>query len=192
MQTWKSSCPEPVSSVTVNQTTINMGDGDVDVFEQETLTLTNTTGNEYTAELSRLPYTDDWLRIYLNGVLLVAGTDYTRNLKTITFTFTEDFVSGEEQVTAAYLGTDYARLESAIQPGMIVPAATAGTYEFIGFLPCDGASYLRTAKPALFAAIGTSYGVGDDDPNTFNVPDLTASVVDGGLVSGTINAWIKE
>ncbi len=38
-----------------------------------------------------------------------------------------------------------------------------------GWLWCDGASYLRTDYPALFAEIGTTYGSADGDH--FNVPD---------------------
>ena len=39
-----------------------------------------------------------------------------------------------------------------------------------GWLLCDGAAVSRTTYAALFAAIGTAYGVGDNS-TTFNVPD---------------------
>ncbi len=39
-----------------------------------------------------------------------------------------------------------------------------------GYLICDGTSYLRSAQPLLFAAIGTAYGTADG--THFNVPDL--------------------
>lgn len=45
--------------------------------------------------------------------------------------------------------------------GGVVPA---------GWLACDGAAVSRTLYAALFAAIGTMYGVGDG-ATTFNVPD---------------------
>jgi len=38
------------------------------------------------------------------------------------------------------------------------------------YLLCDGASYLRTTWPELFAVIGTAYGAVDS--THFNVPDL--------------------
>lgn len=38
------------------------------------------------------------------------------------------------------------------------------------WLLCDGASYLRTAWPELFAVIGVAFG--SDDVDHFNVPDL--------------------
>ena len=39
------------------------------------------------------------------------------------------------------------------------------------WLECDGAAYLRSAYPALFSEIGTTYGAGDGS-TTFNVPDF--------------------
>ena len=39
-----------------------------------------------------------------------------------------------------------------------------------GFLLCDGAEISRTDYAALFAKIGTTFGVGDDE-TTFNLPD---------------------
>ena len=39
-----------------------------------------------------------------------------------------------------------------------------------GFLLCDGTAYSRTTYARLFAAIGTTYGVGDGS-TTFNVPN---------------------
>jgi len=51
------------------------------------------------------------------------------------------------------------------------------------FLPCDGASYLRSDYPDLFAAIGTVYGAVDG--SHFSVPDLRGrSPVGAGTGSG--------
>jgi microcystin-dependent protein len=47
------------------------------------------------------------------------------------------------------------------------PTATAPT----GYLLCAGAAVSRTTYAALYAVIGTTYGVGDGT-TTFNVPDL--------------------
>jgi len=46
-----------------------------------------------------------------------------------------------------------------------------------GVLPCDGRAVSRAAYRALFAAIGTTYGAGDDGATTFNVPDLRGRAV---------------
>jgi len=40
-----------------------------------------------------------------------------------------------------------------------------------GFLECNGAAVSRSTYAALFAIVGTTYGVGDGS-STFNVPDL--------------------
>lgn len=55
-------------------------------------------------------------------------------------------------------------------PGVIkmYGASTAPT----GYLNCDGSAVSRTTYAALFAIIGTTYGVGDGS-STFNLPNLT-------------------
>lgn len=47
-----------------------------------------------------------------------------------------------------------------------------------GWLRCDGSAASRTTYPALFAAIGTTYGAGDGS-TTFNLPDLRGEFVRG-------------
>ncbi|MEQ1733867.1 MAG: phage tail protein [Bacteroidia bacterium] len=47
-----------------------------------------------------------------------------------------------------------------------------------GYLECNGAAVSRTTYAALFAAIGTLYGVGDGS-TTFNVPDLRGEFIRG-------------
>jgi microcystin-dependent protein len=58
------------------------------------------------------------------------------------------------------------------------PTATAPT----GYLLCAGAAVSRTTYAALYAVIGTTYGVGDGT-TTFNVPDLRGRMPFG--VSGS-------
>lgn len=69
-------------------------------------------------------------------------------------------------------------LSNAIQSlivslGITVPTGTildfGGSTAPNGYLLCNGASYLRTAQPALFAVVGTTYG--SSSGTTFNVPD---------------------
>jgi microcystin-dependent protein len=52
-------------------------------------------------------------------------------------------------------------------------------------LACDGAAYSRTTYSALFAKIGTRYGVGDGT-TTFNVPDRRGEFV-RGFANGSAN-----
>lgn len=63
-----------------------------------------------------------------------------------------------------------------VNTGLVVPWGNNSTPS--GFLDCDGAAVSRTTYSALFAVIGTTYGVGDGS-TTFNVPDLTDKVVVG-------------
>jgi len=51
----------------------------------------------------------------------------------------------------------------------------AGTAAPSGWALCDGSLFSRSTFSQLFAAIGTSYGVGDGS-TTFNVPDLRGKV----------------
>ena len=47
-----------------------------------------------------------------------------------------------------------------------------------GWLLCDGSAISRTTYSALFAVIGTTYGVGDNS-TTFNIPNMKGKVVVG-------------
>ena len=64
----------------------------------------------------------------------------------------------------------------------MVPSGTvlyfAGRTAPAGWLKANGAAVSRTAYAALFAAIGTTYGVGDGR-NTFNLPDLRGEFIRG-------------
>jgi microcystin-dependent protein len=72
-----------------------------------------------------------------------------------------------------------------------VPIGTAidfcGTALQPGFLACDGTAVSRTTYALLFAAIGTTWGVGDGS-TTFNLPDFRrkTSIGSGGTGSAVI------
>lgn len=53
-----------------------------------------------------------------------------------------------------------------------------------GWLLCDGTAVSRTTFAALFAVLGTAYGVGDGS-TTFNLPDLRQRFPMGKAASGT-------
>lgn len=61
----------------------------------------------------------------------------------------------------------------SIEVGTIMPWSDASIPT--GYLECDGSAVSRTTYAALFAVIGTTYGVGDGT-TTFNVPDLQDNV----------------
>ena len=56
----------------------------------------------------------------------------------------------------------------------------------VGYLLCNGDSYVRADYVNLFAVIGVAFGVGDDDPNTFNVPDMQNRFPKGAGTLGEI------
>ena len=68
------------------------------------------------------------------------------------------------------------QLNAAVPPGAIFPYAGATAPP--GFLLCDGSAVNRTTQAALFAAIGTAWGVGDGS-TTFNLPDLRGQFLRG-------------
>lgn len=65
---------------------------------------------------------------------------------------------------------------SGFPPGAII--AFGGDTPPAGWLLCDGAAVSRATYPQLFAAIGLSYGVGDNS-STFHLPDLRGRFLRG-------------
>ncbi len=68
----------------------------------------------------------------------------------------------------------------------------AGSSAPSGWISCDGTAISRTTYAALFAIVGTTYGVGDGS-TTFNLPDLQGRIPVGsgagsGLTSRTLGA----
>ncbi len=64
----------------------------------------------------------------------------------------------------------------ASPPGSVLHVATATPPA--GWLKANGSAISRTAYSALFAVIGTTYGVGDGS-TTFNLPDLRGEFIRG-------------
>ena len=77
------------------------------------------------------------------------------------------------------------------QPVPLVPVGTIVAFGHgstpEGYTRCAGQSLVRATYPALFAAIGTAFGAGDDAGNTFAAPDLSDKVIIGqGDTNSTI------
>ncbi len=83
--------------------------------------------------------------------------------------------------------TQYAEAvaDARVPIGMMLPCATETARK--NFLLCDGSAVSRDTYSALFAVIGTKYGVGDGS-TTFNLPNYNVSgrFVQGGTVAGTV------
>ena len=60
-----------------------------------------------------------------------------------------------------------------------------------GYLLCDGSAISRTTYSALFAAIGTLYGVGDGS-STFNLPNFNDRIPQGRGNRGDVGAMLAE
>ena len=71
--------------------------------------------------------------------------------------------------------------QQLIPPGVIMPYG--GTAAPIGYLLCDGTSYLRATYANLFSAIGTAFGAADG--THFNVPDMRGQFLRGVTGSST-------
>jgi microcystin-dependent protein len=96
--------------------------------------------------------------------------------------------SGSGAVAGAYFNASGCIVSgSTIPVGTILPYA--GSVAPTGYLLATGAAVSRTgATAALFAVIGTTYGVGDG-VNTFNIPDLRGIFMKGcGTSSKLCNA----
>lgn len=128
------------------------------------------------------------------------ATDYTYALKILASGTTPTIVAGVVDVyrEIGHCGWDGAKIlwvQQTVpvvgpQPGMemvgdlILSAAAARP----GCLLCDGSAISRTGiYSALFAAIGTAYGVGDG-ATTFNLPDFRGRTLVGAGAGGGLSA----
>jgi microcystin-dependent protein len=95
----------------------------------------------------------------------------------ITWSVVDDPGNNEVEVSAVAGGA------AAAPPGAVLGFAGAAAPS--GWLLCDGTSYLTATYPALFAAIGYTWG--GAGPN-FNVPDMArrTMVGSGGVGTGTL------
>tara|TARA_Y100000592_G_scaffold95310_1_gene161536 strand:+ start:635 stop:1222 length:588 start_codon:yes stop_codon:yes gene_type:complete len=84
-------------------------------------------------------------------------------------------MSNYEATRYDFSGANLTGIEG-IPTATIVPWTSASVPS--GFLECDGAAVSRSTYSALFAIIGTTYGVGDG-ASTFNVPNLADNVAIG-------------
>lgn len=106
--------------------------------------------------------------------------------------------------SADFASTTLAGSAALLMPtGVVLPFA--GSSAPSGWLACDGTAISRTTYATLFAAISTSYGVGDGS-TTFNLPDFrgrfprfndamfggTAASRDTGRVHGSAQGFLTS
>lgn len=91
--------------------------------------------------------------------------------------------TGNMTLTAGnFTMTDTSKTHSLIPAGCV--QWYAGSSAPSGWLECDGSAISRTTYAALFAAIGTAFGVGDGS-TTFNLPDQARRTLVGKGGAGT-------
>lgn len=101
-----------------------------------------------------------------------AGPVYVPVGGTIELTYTGEVAASFESGTIrGFVDQGYitAEIQGAVPPGTLT--MFAGTTAPTGYLICNGSAVSRTTYALLFAAIGTTWGVGDGS-TTFNLPDL--------------------
>lgn len=86
------------------------------------------------------------------------------------------FYNTTDQTIYAHNGSAWAVAESSLPAGTVVQWTTNTAPG--NWLICDGTAVSRTTYATLFAAIGTTYGVGNGS-TTFNLPDMRGRVVVG-------------
>ena len=104
-----------------------------------------------------------------NAIQTAVATKADTNSPTLTGTpFAPTATAGTNTTQIATTAFVQAAGSSLLPPGVILPYA--GTATPAGFLLCSGAAVSRTTYANLYAAIGTTYGVGDGS-TTFNLPN---------------------
>ncbi len=125
------------------------------------------TGQTVEAAQVNVPFDD--VQSMLSQVLVktgVAPMEGTLNMNGFPLTGLKD---GVVTTDAATVG----QLHLLVPPGSLIDYA--GTNPPAGWLLCYGQEISRTAYSALFAAIGTIYGAGNNS-TTFNIPDMRGRV----------------
>ena len=134
--------------------------------------------------LSATPVSENNTWVAVSGVYQQKDT-YSVSGTTLTFSAAPP--SGTDNIEVVTVGSVSVGTASAVTSD-VIPTGTvwtyAGTTAPTGWLFCDGTAISRTTYAALFAAIGTTYGVGDGS-TTFNLPDTKGRVIAGKEASET-------
>lgn len=92
----------------------------------------------------------------------------------------KSYIDSTKNALLSLISSVQSSLQNSINGLEFVPAGTvfyhAASTAPSGFLVCDGSSVLTTSYPALFAAIGYSYG---GSGTSFNLPDLRGEFIRG-------------
>lgn len=120
---------------------------------------------------------EEAVRTAAGQAVLLTGAQTVRGAKTFSDglkTATPAATSNDTSVAT----TEFVRraVDSSVPSGAVMYFAMQAAPA--GWLKADGSAVSRTQYPALFAAIGTTYGAGDGR-STFNLPDLRGEFIRG-------------
>lgn len=104
-----------------------------------------------------------------NAVVKLSGDQSVAGVKT----FSSFPVTPSSTPTTNYQVANKKYVDDALPAGVFIPYG--GSSAPTGWLLCDGSAVSRTTYAALFTAIGTAYGVGDNS-TTFNLPNLKGKI----------------
>ncbi len=109
-----------------------------------------------------------------------------KDVKVALAALTAGMITAGQMITVTYDGTQF-QMQAESPASIGVGSVMAWTTSTIpaGWLECTGAAVSRSTYSALYAAIGTTYGVGDGS-TTFNLPDYRGYFLrgqDGGAAS---------
>lgn len=113
----------------------------------------------------------------VDGQSPIAAADVNNQVNTIVSEFNGNIEAANVKDSTLTL----AKLAAAVQAALVPAGAMteyAGSSAPTGWLLCDGSAVSRSTYAALFAVIGTSYGVGDNS-TTFNLPDMRGKTAIG-------------
>lgn len=177
------SCPEQVD-VTINSTTIQL-DGITSYMRyqstlNEDLEFSNAALTILELDYTPVGYPFVWLT--KNGIDLTWGAHWTLSGSVITLLAP---ANEADDITVAYLSTSPGTVATSVEIGIeSLWHDTASVPVPDGYLLCDGSAVSRTTYAALFAKIGTLYGVGDGT-TTFNLPNRDFALYNGSLFYDT-------
>ncbi len=109
-------------------------------------------------------------------VKFVEGTKAKASEVNENFEYILQEMSTQIQNVKTYLEGEFQKISgNFVLPGTIIHVAYGSAPN--GYLKCDGATYLRTEYPDLFAVIGTIYG--STDSTNFKVPNFQGQFLRG-------------
>jgi hypothetical protein len=143
--------------------------------------ITTGTGPAGNIQIGNASNTQNVLNVQTNGTgrginMILSNGGNSNPAININHSGTGNAITANRPIQATSFIGDGSQLANLIPSGIIMPYAGATAPG--GYLVCDGAAVSRTTYAALFAAIGTNWGVGDGS-TTFNLPDLRGRFLRG-------------